>query len=57
MTDNKYYIFLEELRRSNVTNMFGVVPYLLAEFPELKENEAKNILKEWMATYNHHDYK
>ena len=26
---DKYYIFLEKLRKSGVTNMYGAAPYLL----------------------------
>jgi hypothetical protein len=32
MTDNKYWIFLENLRRSGVTNMFGSASYVVDEF-------------------------
>ena len=56
MTDNKYYIFLEKLRKSGVTNMFGAVPYLIDEFPELDKQSAKKILVEWMKTYDRNDY-
>lgn len=56
MTDNKYYIFLEKLRRSGATNMFGAVPYLIDEFPELNKHSAKKILIEWMKTYDCNDY-
>ena len=33
--------FLDRLRESGVTNMFGAVRYLLTEFPELGKQDAK----------------
>lgn len=54
-TTNKYWIFLENLRRSGVTNMYGAVPYLMEEF-ELSSADAKEILVDWMQNYNKEDY-
>lgn len=51
-----YWNYLEKLRRSGVTNMFGATPYLVEEFG-LDYNEAKKVLKEWMENYNPDDYK
>ena len=42
--------FLEELRESGETNMFGAAPYLQEEFG-LTKQEARAILSEWMRTY------
>lgn len=56
MIDNKYWIYLEELRKSGVTNMFGATPYLMNEF-NLDEKEAAKILADWMHNYNPEDYK
>ena len=44
----KMFTFLNALRDSAVTNMFGATPYLLEEFPELSKQEARAILSEWM---------
>jgi hypothetical protein len=55
MTDNKYHIFLEKLRRSGETNMFGATPYLMKEFG-LRYDEAVKILVLWMSTYDEKDY-
>lgn len=55
MTDNKYWIYLEELRKSGVTNMFGATPYLMEEFG-LSSSDAKEILLDWMSNYNREDY-
>lgn len=54
-TTNKYWIYLENLRRSGTVNMFGAVPYLVDEFC-LPEVEAKQILADWMKKYNREDY-
>jgi len=55
MPDNEklktYYEYLDGLRASGVTNMFGARPYLQAEFPELTEKEASGVLSNWMKTF------
>ncbi len=48
-TYNKY---LDELRESGVTNMFGASTYLEAEF-DLPRKQAQVILLEWMHTFTH----
>ena len=55
MTKNKYWLFLEELRKSGVTNMFGAAPYLMERFG-LSEITARKILSEWIHNYNPEDY-
>ena len=47
----RYHTYLEELRESGKTNMMGAVPYLLAEFPELTYDTAKNILLGWINSF------
>lgn len=54
-TTNKYWIYLEELRQSGETNMYGATPYLMREF-DLSNDEAKKILLDWMKNYNPEDY-
>lgn len=54
-TTNKYWIYLEELRRSGATNMYGATPYLMEEFG-LGKSEARKILSDWMSNYNPDDY-
>lgn len=44
--------YLDELRESGATNMFGARPYLMDEFPELSENEASQVLVYWMKTFS-----
>jgi len=46
----RYYEYLEELRQSGETNMFGATPYLQDQFG-LDRNEASLILKDWMDNY------
>jgi hypothetical protein len=44
---NQYYEYLDFLRKSGVTNMFGAAPYLEDRF-DLSRQQAKSILIEWM---------
>ena len=55
MTDNKYWIFLENLRKSGETNMFGASSYLVEAF-DISYKEAREILLDWMKNYNRSDY-
>jgi hypothetical protein len=45
------YIYLNNLRESGVTNMFGATPYLEEDF-DIGRKEAKAILMGWMAWVN-----
>lgn len=47
--DERYYQFLMRLRDSGVTNMYGAVPFLQAQFPELRNDsdQAKAVLLAW----------
>jgi hypothetical protein len=47
----EYYEYLEELRQSGVTNMFGASSYLQEEF-DLGRREARKILCNWMENYD-----
>jgi len=46
----EYYVYLEELRQSGETNMFGATPYLREVFG-LGRREAIKILGSWMDNY------
>lgn len=48
MKKEEYFKFLDALRESGVTNMFGAAPYLAASF-RISNSEARGILQEWMA--------
>lgn len=41
-TTNEYWIYLENLRRSGVTNMYGATPYLMKNliYPQSKRTES-----------------
>lgn len=47
--------YLNELRRSGVTNMFGATPYIIEEF-NISEEDAKNSLKTWMVIFDEDGY-
>jgi hypothetical protein len=41
--------YLNDLRDSGETNMFGARPYLMREFPDLTRDEAMAICVYWMS--------
>ena len=47
----EYFEFLDELRNSGHTNMFGSVPYVQSRFG-LGEAEATDIVLDWMMTFD-----
>ena len=50
--NEKYYVFLDDLKESGQVNMFGARPYLAQEFPELSKEESSKILSNWMDTFD-----
>lgn len=48
---NKHLVFLDGLRDSGATNMFGAQPCLMREYPKLTKNEVEEILEYWMETF------
>lgn len=46
----QYFSYLNVLRESGVTNMFGASPYLEREFG-LNRHEAKDVLMAWMKQF------
>ncbi len=44
--------FLDDLRESGVTNMFGATPYVQEAFPELRPGQARKVLTYWMETFS-----
>ena len=46
----EYFEYLEELRESGVTNMFGATPYLQDQFG-ISQYEAREILGKWMESH------
>lgn len=49
--EERHLEYLDDLRESGETNMFGARAYLEAEFPELESSQAKAILSYWMETF------
>ena len=47
----EYYEYLEDLRQSGITNMFGAAPYLQEDFG-LDRREARKVLSSWMTHYD-----
>ena len=45
------HVFLNDLRDSGVTNMFGAAPYLQKEFG-LEKGEARQVLANWMQSFS-----
>ena len=43
--------YLDALRESGETNMYGARPYLMREFPDLTKDEALAILRHWQDTF------
>lgn len=52
-----YFDYLEQLRESGETNMYGAVPYLMEQFPELNgdRKRAGEILSAWMHSFETED--
>lgn len=50
---DKYFRYLEKLRDSGETNMYGAAPYLQREFPELSfdPERAKKVLIAWIESF------
>jgi hypothetical protein len=47
----EFFEFLDELRESGVTNMYGAAPYLQKEFGIQNKIDAYRILEAWMDSY------
>jgi hypothetical protein len=48
---DEHLAFLDDLRESGTTNMFGARPYLMAEFPDLSSKEAAAVVVYWMKSF------
>ena len=48
---NEVFLYLEELRESGVTNMFGAHQYVMEDF-EISKPLAIKLVKTWMDNYN-----
>ena len=52
---NEHKRYLDELRRSGITNMLGAAPYLRQAFPALTREQSTKVLGEWMRTFKETD--
>lgn len=50
--DEAHLDFLDDLRYSEITNMFGARPYLLEQFPFLSKKEAGDVLTYWQDSFS-----
>ena len=48
--EDEHLLFLDNLRETGATNMFGAAPYL-SEIFDLGKAEARQILSYWMKTF------
>ena len=48
---NEHLIFLDDLRESGDTNMYGAGPYLREEFPDLSKTDSHKVLSYWMHSF------
>lgn len=53
--EKEMFDFLNDLRRSGITNMFGASPYLVDRF-DIGEHEARKVLCKWMENFNEDGY-
>lgn len=52
--ENEVFLYLEELKMSGETNMFGAGKYLQERF-EMTKEEARDMLSLWMKSYYKND--
>lgn len=50
--ERKVFVFLNWLRNTGVTNMFGAAPYITQKFPNIKNREAMQLLSLWMDNFD-----
>ena len=48
----EHLIYLDNLKESGITNMFGARPYLIRTYNYLSGKEAREILQYWMNTFS-----
>ena len=49
--EREHFEFLDSLRTSGQTNMYGAGPYLVKRFRSLSEARARKILVKWIETF------
>lgn len=53
--EKKMFDYLNNLRESGITNMFGATPYLAEEF-DIDKRLASSVLSKWMENFNADGY-
>lgn len=48
----KVFTYLDALRESGVTNMWGSGAYVMRVWPKLSKTEARKLVIEWMETFD-----
>jgi len=48
----EHLCFLDDLRESGETNMYGAASYIYQAYPELAKKEARQVLEYWMYTFS-----
>tara|TARA_R100001510_G_C7655602_1_gene214852 strand:+ start:3803 stop:3985 length:183 start_codon:yes stop_codon:yes gene_type:complete len=48
---DEVFQFLDELRESGVTNMFGAASFIRTSFPNVDKKQSRELLSEWMETF------
>lgn len=51
MNMEKHFVYLDALRKSGATNMFGAAPYLAEAF-DMPIKEARVVLQKWASTFD-----
>ncbi len=51
VVEDSHLTYLDDLRESGITNMFGAGAYLLDEFSELNVRESRTVLTYWMESF------
>lgn len=52
---DEHLTFLDDLRKSDVTNMFGTAPFLEDHFEDLTSPESRRVLQYWMFSFGQGD--
>ena len=50
-TEEDVFVYLDDVRESGVTNMYGASPYIIKEFA-VTRYEANRLLAKWMETFS-----
>ena len=50
VTEKQVFEYLDALRESGATNMYGAVPYIMDEF-DIPRDPASKFLSRWMETF------